>query len=88
MIYFPDKLSFLEGRILMKIGISSYFLYLIHEHLGVFLINRFGHDVRNFVFLIPLSVIFILILFSVWYFYFLEIKISKILKRLILFPKK
>lgn len=41
-IYYPEKLSFLERPVLLKIGIASYFLYLIHENLGVLIINTIG----------------------------------------------
>lgn len=34
LIYYPKLINFLENKILVKIGVSSYFLYLIHENIG------------------------------------------------------
>lgn len=41
-VYAPDFLWFFENKFLMKMGMASYFLYLIHENLGIFLIHKVG----------------------------------------------
>lgn len=73
LIYIPSSLRFLENRALYKIGISSYFLYLIHENTGIFILTKFEIKNTDFQFILPLIVMFVMIVFS----YFFTIKIEK-----------
>ncbi|MEZ0129041.1 acyltransferase family protein [Flavobacterium sp. LBUM151] len=81
MVYYPNKIFFLNNKILNTIGISSYFLYLIHENIGVFLIHKNNIDL-SLPFLAPLLYILILIIFSVFFTTYIEGKIISALKRL------
>ncbi|HMK04344.1 MAG TPA: acyltransferase [Ferruginibacter sp.] len=58
-IYYPRLLAVFENKLLVNIGICSYFLYLIHQNLGVFLINKLGP------YFSPVSVVFTLLLFVI-----------------------
>lgn len=60
-IYFPKKLSLLEHKSITTIGKSSYFLYLIHENLGVlFIFSLGGHFLQlSFIFTILVILAFI-----------------------------
>jgi peptidoglycan/LPS O-acetylase OafA/YrhL len=42
MIYKRSLLSFLDNRLFQRIGVISYSLYLMHENIGVLLINKYG----------------------------------------------
>ena len=81
MVYSPDKIAFLNNKVLNTIGISSYFLYLIHENAGVFLIHKNNIDL-GLPFLAPLLYILILIIFSVFFTTYVEGKMISALKRL------
>lgn len=56
-IYYPQRLSFLENPKITKIGESSYFLYLIHENIGVFIIYTLGQIILPNSFLLPIILI-------------------------------
>jgi peptidoglycan/LPS O-acetylase OafA/YrhL len=59
-VYYPKLLSVFENKLLVTVGVCSYFLYLIHQNLGVFLINKLGP------YFSPVSVVFSLVLFVVF----------------------
>lgn len=78
-IYFPKILSFLENKTMTNIGKSSYFLYLIHENLGVLCIYSFGGYFLPFGFILTLLVIFSLIFLSIFFTKKIDNKIQKAL---------
>jgi peptidoglycan/LPS O-acetylase OafA/YrhL len=80
-IYFPGKLSFFRNRYLCGIGFSSYFLYLIHEQLGVLLIYSFGQYFYPFMFVFPIILMVVLIFLSILF-------SEKIDKRIMTFLRK
>jgi len=80
-IYYPKKLSLLNNRLISRIGISSYFLYLIHEHIGVLLINKLGKYFLPLGMTFPLLLICFLIFFSILYSEKVEKRISFYLKK-------
>jgi peptidoglycan/LPS O-acetylase OafA/YrhL len=66
-IYYPYRLRFLESGLLIRIGVSSYFLYLIHENIGVLLINSLGEYFLPAGFILPIIVIALLIVSSIFF---------------------
>jgi peptidoglycan/LPS O-acetylase OafA/YrhL len=65
MIYRPRWLNFLKHTIFMQIGLVSYPLYLLHENIGVVLINKLGSGLGTMMtFVITILVTIILILVS------------------------
>ncbi|WP_163407775.1 acyltransferase family protein [Flavobacterium ajazii] len=86
-VYYPETLSFFENRIVVKIGFCSYFLYLIHENIGVAWIRRIVHYFYPYSFIAPLLIIVFMIGFSILYTQKVESKIIKFLNK-ILFKKK
>lgn len=87
MIYYPKKISFLNNKFLNIIGTSSYFLYLIHENIGVFLIHKNGIKLSFLPFLPPVIYIFILTISSVFFTKYVENKIIIFLKDQIILKK-
>lgn len=83
-IYFPEKLKFFEHKVITSIGGSSYFLYLIHENLGVFIIFSIGQYFMPLGFILPLMLIFIFILISNLYTSTLDKRMTTWLKNKIL----
>ncbi len=83
-IYYPDKLSFFKNRIMVNIGVSSYFLYLIHENIGVFIIHSLGHYFSPFYIILPILLILSLITFSILYTKKIDNKLNRYLKKAIL----
>lgn len=80
-IYFPDKLGFLENKTLGKIGESSYFLYLIHEHTGVLIIYSFAIYFAPLGWLFTLFTMAVLITLSYIYTFTVDKKINHWLKQ-------
>ena len=68
-VYFPSFLNFMEHKLFRQIGVSSYFLYLIHQAIGLILIERFGNFIfPSYLFSFPnVSSIVLFISFSIFY---------------------
>ena len=81
-IYKPDLLSFLGNRFFSKLGLISYSVYLIHQNIGVLIINKFSIYLGNSNWLIGILLIFLFFLFGVGSYKYLETPISKYLKKL------
>ena len=84
MIYYPRSITFLNNRFLNIIGVSSYFLYLIHENLGVFLIHLDLLKLSSLYFIQPLIIILLIILLSVLFTRYIEKHIIHFLKKLVI----
>lgn len=82
MIYYPKKISFLNIKGLKTIGVSSYFLYLIHENIGVYLIHENFINFNFLPFLAPLFYTIVLIAFSVLFTKYIEGKTITVLKKI------
>ena len=81
LIYYPRRIHFLENNLFIKIGVSSYFLYLIHENIGVLIIYKYGGFFKTYVFIFPLVLIIFLIAVSILYTYTIDKKINNYLKK-------
>lgn len=77
MLLFEEKLEFLNLRLFTKIGAASYSLYLIHENIGVLLINRYAKYWGDYSYLFPLLIIAVMIVFSLYHFKYIEKPIGK-----------
>lgn len=81
-IYAPKALKIFESSLMVKIGISSYFLYLIHQNIGGIVLNNLkGYEWANNI-LMPLALIVLLIIFSILFTYQVDKRISKGLRNL------
>ncbi|MDD2797831.1 MAG: acyltransferase [Bacteroidales bacterium] len=80
LILYEEKLEFLNMRLFTNIGAASYSLYLIHENIGVVLINRYAASWGEYAYLFPLPVIAVLIGFSMLHFKFIEKPVGKFLR--------
>lgn len=76
-IYYPQIMGVFKLKILTKIGESSYFLYLIHEKVGVFLIFQFGKYFMPISFIWPLILIILFVFFSYIFTLFIDKKINR-----------
>jgi peptidoglycan/LPS O-acetylase OafA/YrhL len=83
-IYRENYLKFLKLKIIAKIGLISYSLYLIHEVLGVILINKLSYiiGIPSFNKFIPVLVILTFIIISSGIYKYYEVPIAKYLKNL------
>ncbi|ASU36770.1 acyltransferase family protein [Mucilaginibacter xinganensis] len=79
-IYYPKKLAFLNNPLISRIGISSYFLYLIHEHIGVLMINKLGKHFMPAGFVFTILLICCLTFISILYSETIEKRISAFLR--------
>ena len=65
----------------MNIGVASYTLYLIHEVIGVLLINKYASIFGKYDFLFPILVILLMIGFALLSFKYIEKPIGTYLKK-------
>jgi peptidoglycan/LPS O-acetylase OafA/YrhL len=79
-IYCPQILGLLENKFIVYIGTSSYFLYLIHEYIGVVLIKKIVNLFYSYSIVAPLIMLIFMIVFSVFYTKYVESKFSTYLK--------
>lgn len=85
-IYKPEFISFLGGKLISKIGIASYSIYLIHQNIGVLIINKLSNLFDAYNWTLALLVIILLSLFGVYSYRYLEVPLGK--RWSILFLKK
>lgn len=83
-LFYPNLLSFLSNKIILNIGTSSYFLYLIHDYIGTVWIKNIVFLFYPVSILAPILIIVILIVFSVYYTKKVESKIIIFLKQKLL----
>jgi len=83
-IFYPNSLHFLTNKMILSIGTSSYFLYLIHEYIGTVWIKNIVPYFYPHSIIAPLLIILTLIVFSVFYTKKVESKIIKFLNRKLL----
>lgn len=85
-VYKPAAFSFLNNRLVIRIGVISYGIYLIHEFVGVILISKLGSLVQS-PFLqkvVPVFVLFICIGFAEFMYRFYETPVMRFLKKKLL----
>ncbi len=80
MIYRPDWLRFLKTPVFTRIGLISYSIYLIHEDIGVLLINKYGGWLGSWSMLAPFILILLFTGFAELSYRFYERKAGMLLK--------
>lgn len=83
-LYKQTSISLLANRLLYKIGIASYSIYLIHENIGVVIINKLSRYFGNWNWLLPIILIIIFCIFGIVSYKFFEIPFGKKLKTIFL----
>lgn len=79
-VYKPQMLSIFENKLLIRIGVSSYFLYLIHQNIGVLIIYYFGKYFLPVGFVLPLMLMVFMTIISILYSENIDKKINKWLR--------
>ncbi len=82
-VYNPEKIAFLGSKVISKLGIVSYSVYLIHENIGVLIINKLSLYFGNTNWLIGLFLIVFFFLFGIFSYNRLEKPLGKILKKIL-----
>ncbi len=80
-IYSPKWIGIFENKVLTDIGKSSYFLYLIHENIGVLIIYSIGQYFLPAGFILPIALIVALVILSNLFTSKVDKKISNWLKK-------
>jgi peptidoglycan/LPS O-acetylase OafA/YrhL len=88
MVYHRNILFFLDQPVFRRIGVISYTVYLIHEIIGVLIINKYGGYLGKASFLSPFIAIVLIIVFAELSYRFYEKKASFLLKKLLFKAKK
>ncbi len=81
LVYFPKMLRFLDITILNKIGVASYFVYLIHQYVGLIFIQKYSHFFKPYYFIFTLFVMAAFCIIGIWYTQNVDKNISKYFKR-------
>jgi len=81
----PQYLNFLKIKTFQRIGLISYTIYLIHQFVGLILINKISQWVNYgpFILYIPILVIILIIFFADCSYRFFERPVSSFLKKLL-----
>jgi len=79
-IYFPKSLRIIDNSLFRRIGVSSYFLYLIHQTIGFVLLEKFGKYILPNSFVFPAMVLVLFIIISIIYTFGVEKPILRALK--------
>ena len=87
MVYKERVLSFLDKPFLRRVGVLSYSIYLIHEMIGVLLINKIGPYLGKWSPVMPLIVIGLAIGFGELSYRLYEKRVSGFLKKMLFKPK-
>lgn len=82
-VFFPRLMGFLKWSPLVKIGKSSYFLYLIHEPIGILLIYYCGLILGNYSWIVGLVSLILFVGYGLLYDKYIDRPLSKKLKTLI-----
>lgn len=64
-----------------KVGVASYFIYLIHENFGILLINKYGYLLGSLSILSGFILIIVFCILGIFYTQFIENKIVDYLKK-------
>ena len=83
LLFYENKLLWFQSQYLIKLGVSSYFLYLIHESIGVVLIDKFASNGFPY---FTIILILVLCYLSYKFTYLIDIKLAKFLKNKTLKP--
>ncbi|MCS3737061.1 acyltransferase family protein [Mucilaginibacter dorajii] len=81
LIYKGNFLSILENSFITRIGVISYSIYLIHEVIGILLINKYSHYLGSWAMLSPFIIIVMVIAFAELSYRFYETKIARLIKK-------
>ncbi|OAH74379.1 hypothetical protein AXA65_06355 [Chryseobacterium sp. FP211-J200] len=82
-IYSPHYLRFLENPVISRLGICSYSVYLIHENIGVIIINKLSPYLVGFNWIVGVALLIICFIFGIYCYKYWENPISKKIKTLI-----
>lgn len=80
-IYKPGCLSFLNGKLITKIGVASYSIYLIHNSIGVLFIYKLSPYLGSFNWILGIIMIILVCLFGLFSYKYLEKPLSNKLRK-------
>lgn len=81
-LYCPKVLKLLTNSNVKKIGIASYLVYLMHQNIGVLVIEKCSLFFGAFNWIIPILLLFIFSFFGIVFFKYIEHPLSNKLKHL------
>lgn len=81
-LYYPKILKLLSNNHIKKVGVSSYSIYLIHENIGILIINKFSIFFGSLNWILPILLMFLFSIFGVLSYKYLEYPIGVKLKQL------
>jgi peptidoglycan/LPS O-acetylase OafA/YrhL len=82
-IYKPKYISFLGTRIFSKIGVASYSIYLLHQNIGVLIINKSSYLFKDYNWILPIIIIALFCVIGIFSYKYLEVPFGKKIKLLV-----
>lgn len=82
-IYRPGVINFLGGKSISKVGIASYSIYLIHQNIGVLLINKLSYLFNDLNWILGILILVPLSLLGVYSYKYLEVPFGKKIKSIV-----
>lgn len=83
-LYYPSLLRFLENKALVKVGVASYSIYLIHQNLGVLILSEISKSFGLLNWIVPILPIIVFSCFGLLSLQHIENPLAKRLKRFLL----
>ena len=87
-LFKPTLLNPIKNKFFSTIGKSSYFLYLIHENIGILIISILGTSLYPNSIILPLILIVLFTVISILYTKYLDSTISNFLKKILITSSK
>jgi peptidoglycan/LPS O-acetylase OafA/YrhL len=84
----PVLINFLANKVVARVGVASYSIYLIHENIGVLFINKMSKYFGDFNWILPIFLIIVISVFGVYSYKFFENPFGKKLASLFFQNKK
>lgn len=82
-IYRPTVINFLGGKFISRAGIASYSIYLIHQNIGVLLINKLSYLFNDFNWILGILIFVLVSLFGLYSYKYLEVPFGRKIKSLV-----
>lgn len=79
-VYKPWLISFLGSKMISKVGVASYSIYLIHQNIGVLLINKLSFLFGSFSWMLGILILIFMIIFGIYSYKIIEMPFGQYIK--------
>lgn len=79
-VYKPWLISFLGSKMISKVGVAFYSIYLIHQNIGVLLINKLSFLFGSFSWMLGILILIFMIIFGIYSYKIIEMPFGQYIK--------